>query len=386
MAMTSLVPGPSQSRSDFGIGASEAAAAIGVSKYQRPIDTWLVKTGRREPFAGNEKTRWGQTLEPVIRAHYVEVHGVAVHVPPTSIYHRELPFVRATPDGIVLNDAGKWAFVGPQVKNVGLRMAPAWEENGEYTAPTDYYIQGVVEMAVTNLPRIDFAVLLGGQEYFEVTIERDKNLEADVLEQMEKFWKLVETDTQPELDDSESFRGHLLKQIKRRAHVAATAEDLVLLQQWRDCAVQMKMLKAEESRIKNRVAAVLAAKEAHRLTSELGDITVGNPRKKSAWKTLAEVLGRTVPALSDLETEVLALRAEAVGLADDMGAEPANQRIGAVQALVQRLDVMRAQVRLAMPEPYGELVKRHTTLGDPTLNRPRAWTAGVGGDDDNEEN
>lgn len=374
MQTAALVPAPKQTRTDAGIGASSAAAAIGVSEYSRPIDAWLVHTGRREPFAGNEKTYWGNTLEPIIRAHYVEKHQVAVHVPPVSLFHRDLSFVRATPDGIVLDETGKWLYVGPQVKNVGWRMEQEWKDDGgNRTAPIDYYIQGVVEMAVTDLPRIDFAVFCGGQQYFEVTIERDRSIEGDVLEQLAAFWKLVQTDTQPELDDSESFRGHLLKQIKRRVHVEASTERLADIERWRDVAVQMKQLKREEGAIKNRIAAELAAKDAARMVSPIGDITIGNPRKKTAWKAIAESMTPLCSTMHMLDRELAVLRGDVANL------------VSLDHPTCQRLDGLRAQVRLVSEiTSYSELVARHTTHGDPTINRPRAWTKEAG-DEGNEE-
>ena len=33
-----------------GIGGSEMASVLGISKYQSAYDLWLVKTGRKEPF------------------------------------------------------------------------------------------------------------------------------------------------------------------------------------------------------------------------------------------------------------------------------------------------------------------------------------------------
>lgn len=369
-AIEKLQVGPQQTRTDFGVGASETAAAIGVSDYRGPIDVWLVQTGRREPFAGNEKTFWGNVLEGPIRAHYVERHGVAVYVPKNSLYHSELKFLRATPDGIVLDAEGNWLHVGPQVKNVGLRMAPAWTAEGERVTPIDYFVQGVVEMAVTNLPRIDFAILLGGQEYFEVTIERDKAIEGDVLEQVQKFWQLVESGTQPTLDASESFRGHLLRQIKRRAHTPATSADLEKLMRWRGIAVQMKQLKQAESQIKNEIAAELATRDAHRMTSDIGDITVGAPRNKTSWKSIAEDLARNIGTVVRLDRELAFLTTTTLP----------------VETVRERITELRGQLQLSGAlTDFRDVVARHVTHGNPSLNRPRSWTKDVGGDGDDQE-
>lgn len=366
---TNLVPGPEQTRTDFGIGASSAAAAIGVSDYHSRLDAWLEATGRVAPFAGNEKTKWGQILEPVIRAHYVERNGATVHVPPTSLFHADFAFIRATPDGIVLDPmTHAWQYIGPQVKNVGLRMAPAWDDRA---IPADYLIQGVVEMGVTNLPRIDFAVLIGGQEYREVTLWRDGELEAEVVDQLREFWQLVETTTQPEIDNSRKFRAHALSMIKRKAMVTASHTEIADLERWRDVAVQIKALKREEDTIKNRVVASLAAANANRMTSPLGDITVGNPVKKTSWKEVAGDLSPMVSTLQLAAREIEALRAE---LAEDRLDHP----------LLQRVEALRAQLKLVTTlTSFDEVLAKHTKTGDPRVNRPRNWTKGV--DDADEE-
>jgi hypothetical protein len=293
---------------------------------------------------------------------------VTVYVPKNSLYHAGLTFLRATPDGIVLDAEGNWLRVGPQVKNVGLRMASAWSAEGERVAPIDYFVQGVVEMAVTNLPRIDFAILLGGQEYFEVTIERDAAIEADVLEQAERFWGLVEKRTQPELDSSESFRGHLLRQIKRRAHTAATSADLEKLMRWRGVAVQMKQLKQVESQLKNEIAAELAARNAHRMTSDLGDITVGAPRNKTSWKAISEDLARNIGTAVRLDRELAAV--------DGMAHEQMRERIAELRGQLQLSGALT---------DFRDVVARHVTHGNPSLNRPRSWTKDVSGEDEHEE-
>jgi putative phage-type endonuclease len=349
--------GPEQVRSARGVGASEAAAAIGVSDYATPLDAWLVSTGRAKGFEGNEATEWGHILEPVIRAKYVERHGVTVWVPPSSLFHGAHAFIRATPDGIVVDDAGAWLWVGPQVKNVGLRMAPAWEEGG---IPTDYLIQGVVEIAVTDLPRIDFAVLVGGQHYREATLERDPELEADVLEQLVAFWHCVETDTQPAIDHSKKFRTHALARIKRALAVEASPAARADIERWREVAVQIKALKLEEATLKNRIVAELAAANANKLLSPLGTISVGSPVRKTAWKQVAEDMRPLVTTLQLLDRDL-------AGLADLPMA-----------ARAERLEDIRRRLQLAANlNGYAESVARHTTTNDPRVTRPRDWTKGM---------
>lgn len=366
---SALVPSPPQERTDFGVGASSAAAAIGVSDYDTPLDAWLVATGKVEPFAGNKQTRWGQILEPVIRANYIEKRGVTVYVPPVSLFHRELPFVRATPDGIVVGPENEWLFVGPQCKNVGLRQAPKWLDG----VPTDYLIQGVVEMAVTDLPRIDFAVLIGAQDDREFTIWRDADLEADVLEQLGEFWKLVESNTQPAITESKKFRSHLLAQIKRKATVEASEATAKSIEKWRKVARAIKRLQRHEKQLKNVVLAELAAANANAMTSPLGRITVSGSRRKTAWKEVAMVLSAMPAALQRAEQDLISLRA-------DLENEPG----GAIY--VHRIDGLRAQLRIAGGmHDFAALVSANTKVGEGSPRRPQNWTKDLGDDDDESE-
>lgn len=371
MNAAQLVPGPQQTRAQGGIGASEAAAAIGVSPYQRPIDAWLRLTGRAPAFVGNEATFWGQALEAVIRAHYVERNNVVVHVPPTSLWHPKLPWLKAMPDGIVINEQREQLYVAPQVKSVGLRMADRWKDG---QIPEEYVIQAVIEMAVTGLERLDFAVLIGAQSYEQPTILRDHELEGMVLDQLGEFWRCVEEDRAPAVDDSDSYRAHLLKQIKRKAIVEARDEDVISLERWREVVIQAKQLKLEERSLKNRIAAVMSAADANVLSSDLGDIKVGAPRKKTSWKGAAEAMAPALAALATIERELA-----------DIAADDDNASV----ATLTRIDGLRAGLALVRGnglQSYEEVVTSHTELGDPVMNRPRKWTAGVVDDDENEEN
>lgn len=288
-SLGNLVPTPPQSLSQRKrIGASTAAAAIGISPYARPIDVWLELTGRKQrDNTDTGPSYWGRVLEPVIRAQYVERNSVTVHVPPDSLFHVELPFVSATPDGIVLDGNNKWLHVGPQCKNVGLRAAPQWEEG----PPDHYRVQAVIEMAVTNLPRLDFAVLMGGQDYREFTVTRDRKLEDDILEALTVFWGYVENDIEPPVDDSPSFASHLASKISR-SNVIVKADSLSdgYVMEWLNAQRQIDALEENVARIKNNLLEFLANHNADTLQSSSGIVKLGAGRVTTSWKDVIEEL------------------------------------------------------------------------------------------------
>jgi len=268
------------------IGASEAPAAIGVDPWRPPVRLFLEKTGRVTRTDMSQAAQWGTILEPVVRGVYVQAHACEIHVPAESLYHPSIPWLRATPDGIVIVD-GEWSH-GLEVKCPGLRMAPSWESDDGRTVPVWYHVQAAVQMAVTGLPRVDFAVLLGGQEYFETTVYRDLDLESSILEGLATFKDLLDRDEMPAIDDSEDYRRHLLAKIRPDSVEAiATPRLNDLAAKWRDLVRSMKTLKADEDLVRNHVAAEMATMNASKVKTTLGRIAITVGKTERDWKALA---------------------------------------------------------------------------------------------------
>src|ERR1044072_7957782 len=80
------------------------SAILGQNPYRSALDVVLEKKGKAPPFNGNDRTKWGTLLEPVIRRDYEERHGCRVEVPGT-ISHPRHQWWLASPDGLVYFDA-----------------------------------------------------------------------------------------------------------------------------------------------------------------------------------------------------------------------------------------------------------------------------------------
>ena len=86
-----------------GIGASEAAAALGLSRYKSPFQLYLEKTGEIDTGGGPElavQTR-GKRFEPILRVMYEEETGRKVQLVEKPMQSAEWPFMFATPDGLI---------------------------------------------------------------------------------------------------------------------------------------------------------------------------------------------------------------------------------------------------------------------------------------------
>jgi len=58
-----------------GIGGSDAAAILGLSKFRTPLQVYLDKIGQAPPIEETAPMRWGKKLEPLILDEYEQIKG-----------------------------------------------------------------------------------------------------------------------------------------------------------------------------------------------------------------------------------------------------------------------------------------------------------------------
>ncbi|ALP61354.1 YqaJ viral recombinase family nuclease [Paraburkholderia caribensis] len=204
-----LVPTKGLSREDWltvrrsGIGGSDAAAAVGLNPYLSPLELWVDKTGRAEglprPDTGDttSPTYWGTLLEPIVAAAYTQQTGRRVRKINAVLRHPTIPWMLANIDREVVG--------APEVqilecKTAGEFGARLWRDG----VPEYVQLQVQHQLAVTGKAAADVAVLLCGQALEVQRIERDDALIARLIELETTFWQLVESDTPPPADGSES--------------------------------------------------------------------------------------------------------------------------------------------------------------------------------------
>lgn len=192
-------------RRSSGIGASDAAAAIGLNPYYSPVELWMEKRGLAPAFAGNEATKWGKLLEPAVRQEYAEVTSRVVRLPPDTLVHPTVTYLVCHPDGIT--DDGR-LYEGKTA-----RYPDGWGEPRTDQIPEQYLIQVQHSLMVTALAIADVAVLIGGQDFRLYHVEADEELQAAILEAESEFWLYVERGTRPPLDYRASNAIGVLKKL-----------------------------------------------------------------------------------------------------------------------------------------------------------------------------
>ena len=195
----------------FGIGASDAGAMLGLSKWKSNEALWEEKTGLRtaEDISGKPYVQYGHDAEPHLRALLALDHPeltVTYESPFKIIRNGDHPFIFCTPDGELTDAEGRRG--GLEIKTTEI-MSPGQWAHWKGRSPDQYYAQVIWQMIATGWEFVwlkaqikwhdrEGALRLDTREYL---IRREDVLEDIAFTQAEgiKFWNLVETGVRPAL-------------------------------------------------------------------------------------------------------------------------------------------------------------------------------------------
>lgn len=224
-----------------GVGGSDVAPILGLSPWRTAYQVWEDKTGRSEEQTETPALYWGRLLEDPIRQAYADRTGFTVTKPDSMFTSAEYPFMIANLDGI--------ASDGRLVEFKTTSRADGWGEEGTDEIPDYYQTQVQHYMAVMGADRADVGVLIAGRDFRIYTVEADKELQQMLIEEEARFWKLVTTDTPPEV----SCAADAARRWRTATAKKTIDADATLLSTWRDlCTVraQIDELKEREDELK----------------------------------------------------------------------------------------------------------------------------------------
>ncbi len=202
-----------------GIGGSDVAPIMGLSKWATPLSVYLDKIGESAPVDETPAMKWGTALEPIILSAYQDQTGLQIAAP-VLLRHDKHPFVIGTPDGIAVDRI---------VEAKTARSAEGWGEPGSDEIPEPYILQVQHYMMLTGKALADVAVLIGGSDFRVYTIPADPELQGMMLDAEASFWSRVQDRIPPEpvtYADAVARFGRASK----AASVVATEE---IQQEWR---------------------------------------------------------------------------------------------------------------------------------------------------------
>ena len=165
------------------LGGSEIAAICGLNQYKTAVDVFLDKTSNDISETTSQAAKWGTLLEDLICKEYSQEKGVEVERPLNTIFHPEYDFLGANIDAYV--NRGEYVL---ECKSAGYRMAHEWGEEGTDQIPDSYLCQVAWYSAITRVPKVDIAVLIGGQDFRVYTYTKNKEFEDKLIAIGVNFW------------------------------------------------------------------------------------------------------------------------------------------------------------------------------------------------------
>jgi len=193
------------------IGASEVAAILGHNENMSPLDVWLVKTGRKPHFEGNEHTRRGNRQEAQILEWLADELDPSLEwvYPKFPYISRMSSIAAATPDALILPKYAGTNLVN--MRNMMVESAKSIDEGwgiacgaelaeakstlktirSEDEIPLTWIIQCQWQMLCTGLNKCHLAIfgpMVSNYQRFEINYNEPLALE--FLRQAEEWWQV----------------------------------------------------------------------------------------------------------------------------------------------------------------------------------------------------
>ena len=192
-----------------GLGGSDIAPILGISKWSSAIDIWLSKTNQKhDDCVQNEAMFWGTRLEPVIRDYFREITGKKVIEVKAILQNIDHPYMIADIDGLTEDSNGNPAIL--ECKCVSEFKRSEWETD----IPVYYRTQVEHYLAVTGLSTAYVAALIGGNSFVIREVHADKEMQEMLVAIEADFWRKVVNMERPQPDASDACK-NLLDSIYR---------------------------------------------------------------------------------------------------------------------------------------------------------------------------
>ena len=185
-----------------GIGASDVPAVLGLSPYKSRLTLWLEKRGEIDPSVVGAAAERGVILEDAVATMYSRQTGRRLRQSHGMYVRRDLPWMYASLDRLTVGG-------DQRIVEIKTSASPAWSIN---PVPLDVVAQVRWQMAVTGIDVVDVAALLGGLVFRVETIERDLEIERQMIDEVSDFWQSIVDGVQP---DATHLDTGLLGQIYR---------------------------------------------------------------------------------------------------------------------------------------------------------------------------
>lgn len=248
-----------------GIGGSDAAKVLGVSKYGSPLTAYMEKKGKYTPKvtpATEEAAKWGTIMEPVLRDEFrktINKEREAAGLKPLRVQqrhalfaHDDFDFMRTNLDGVILGHEKGFGIL--EIKTASEYLREEWE--GE-DIPNQYYIQVQHNIKVMEADFAYVAALVGGNKFRYYFIDRDDEIIKHIVQMEHNFWNNYFLENIPPTPSHSDAETEMLKILYPRSYdepvTVLPVQFADLVEKIDDYKKQQKVLKELETDAKNKI-------------------------------------------------------------------------------------------------------------------------------------
>lgn len=167
-----------------GVGASEAAAVLGISPWQTPLGLYLQKIGDVPDTPATPRMEWGLKLERLIAEEFATTSGISLEKGP--------PLLQAHPWMLASLDYWVPGERVVEIKTVSPFAADGFGEDGTAEIPAHYALQVQQQMACANVPHATLvALMLGTYKTHVYEVPRNDEVISQLSEAEREFMARV---------------------------------------------------------------------------------------------------------------------------------------------------------------------------------------------------
>jgi predicted phage-related endonuclease len=213
----------------------------------------MEKTGKETKKVDSLPLRFGSFAEDFVAREYSRATGFEL-IHDESIYlHPEHTFMSAHIDRFVLKEDSSVPTRILECKTANPFSSGDWGEIGSDEVPMSYLCQCIWYMAITNINKVDLAVLFGNSDFRIYEISRDLELENTILQKAKLFWNDYVLKDLPPPAQSEADCQTLFSKGDPAKSVEAGAETLLLTKQLQLLNSEIDVREGEISSIKQNI-------------------------------------------------------------------------------------------------------------------------------------
>ena len=269
-----------------GIGASDIAAVCGIDPWRTQTDVWIDKMGEGET-PDNSAMEWGRRLEEPIAQKYAEETGSLV-VMGGLVRHKELPWIIATPDRLVLDADGTPRLL---LECKTQRNDEGWGRPGSEEIPEHYLCQVAWQQLASGIAVADVAVLIAAREFRVYHIGPMDALAAELRERGEEFWtQHVQTKIRPPFAGGPAEGKWLSSRYRKHSQELryATPEIEQAFGEIQHAKESIEVWETEKAKWENVVKDYIGS--AFGVEGQKGKATWGTTKGRVSWKAVADEL------------------------------------------------------------------------------------------------